>query len=1738
MLELYLSAEADPVVEELLGGAAELGRLAYDDLLAALEEAGLAGAVDAARDWAMRWRPQWMEVMTQARLAAFLEGMKNLAETLEWGDAPEATPVPVEVWSGGMSGGLPLIDNASDYLQRHRIAGPNALRAAAGAVVQAASADAERASEGAVTAVRRALVQAVRDGGTLEDFREAVKGVLAPRDTENVFRSNVMAAYSDGQERLLADPNVGALFPYAAYHATRDDRTRKSHLQMEKLGIQGTNVYRRDDPVFQAFRPPWSWMCFLPGTVVEANVEMASKAMYSGEVVEVTTAAGRRLTVTGNHPVMTASGFVRADRLREGDSLLCHQGGVEAGRGALPAHDEEQPPARIEDVFSSLADVGHLVRVPVDTDDLHGDGRFCDGHVEVVATDRKLLLDVGPQAPQFAGDLGLAGVDATLVAPAGDRLGGDDLLRTRPPDARTPGGAALALDGGAVVLHDGPLQRLRLGAASRIEAGLRQQFDDGVAGDAEGAAYGEDGLPAPEGGDGLGSLVVGDPLLRRRRPQRGATRRQKPAQVMTADAKLASYLPERHPGVVTIDKIVKVVKRPYSGHVYDLQTATGWIVANGIFCSNCRCVWVPLSVRQAAERGIDEARHWLETGLAPVRPAWVAPPPFPPDADFRAQQVELAAAHSATDWRRYNGPHGGRGWKNVNTGEVRYQDARPDVKDETLGKKAGGDLEGVARKGWRAFKDRGHDQATVMQAVGAYKKDQARMGLLPGKVQARTKALWWAMRLGSPEAAANWKKAEEVTQGDDTAGAVLSAFDLKTGRPWSANDVGLGEFAAHFDRLPPGQVTYLSHGNPSVAVATLRKARSLVGQVAGEGGGAELSAATDAAGVVREALARHKAKGDYELFLACLCVAVEYSGSAEEAVRTAEKAVAREVGAALSLAFNVCPPAQWQAEAAHEALSPYGYELSNADDGSGWAFQPAPDGGWELAGPEDSAWQPYIGKRGPNKGRQVGWQSTVTGEVRYQKQRPAGRGGQPGETAVREGGPKKAAPSQEEGLARINAFKDGVAAIAKDGPTPENVKALVEKVNGMTRAEMLAVKQQIGLKASGRTKLQLAERMVQNAIKAAGAEPPAKAPEAAAPEATTGPAPEPAQAEATPEPAAEAASPDVRTEPEPEPEPEAQSVEDIPVVRHNGADRMAAMLLDKGLGGDAAGQALYDEYFARANEATTDEDYDKVLAEYAGKIDGLAAQAPVEAPAAAPEPAPESPPKPPRKSLRAAAKAGPRPAADKPKGDVAAASARDMSPPVEPVKDAPEADPEADADAEGSAAKVAGLSGQEEAAFRRSQAEMTAKVNKSVDADKARRQAKYDKVKAAGGSEKEAAKAYWSEYGGGEADPAAGRKTHEVSLEDYQRLNGGQGMTPAQLRGQHQRAVLDALARGQEVDPSARALYDFDEEEVADRRAELGVKPPPAEKKAKAPAKGPKPTVSGLRSKIDAMRGEPDRQWTSEDRDGIAEQLASMSQKQREKVLKAYGAEGLSPGAAARVIAQPSRRGWPKAPKLASFEVPVGETERYATERQAAEAFRDITGGISLDKLHPSAYNATDGSKVSVHITANDAVVTSNGEGVWSERYFSTSDGKRYVYNAHFQIDADSPHKGSGARLFSDQVDALINHGVKTMGTFAGGSPEGLSSGGMNGYYTWPRLGYDGEMMSHAKAKLPPELKDGMGDSKSVLKLFSLPGGPEWWKENGHSFSATFDLSPGSPNIKALRRYIAEREERDAERTK
>ena len=121
-------------------------------------------------------------------------------------------------------------------------------------------------SAAAVGAVRDAVARDLISGGGLRDFSRSVgpllaEAGLAEHQVESLYRTQTGLARAAGMQKVLANPIVGEEFPYCAYDATHDARTRPDHMALERLGIQGTNIYRTDDPVIRRYWAPWAWNC-------------------------------------------------------------------------------------------------------------------------------------------------------------------------------------------------------------------------------------------------------------------------------------------------------------------------------------------------------------------------------------------------------------------------------------------------------------------------------------------------------------------------------------------------------------------------------------------------------------------------------------------------------------------------------------------------------------------------------------------------------------------------------------------------------------------------------------------------------------------------------------------------------------------------------------------------------------------------------------------------------------------------------------------------------------------------------------------------------------------------------------------------------------------------------------------------------------------------------------------------------------------------------------------------------------------------------------------------------------------------------------------------------------------------------------------------------------------------------------------------------------------------------------
>lgn len=181
---------------------------------------------------------------------------------------PPKPPFPRFTFYDDSDNGLrfPLIEKAAERLARRNVMTRQQWEAASEDIKERAFFITAPISTDTIDHIRSALVYEIDTGTSLGGFEKAVDETLggsplAPHHLENVYRTNLQAAFRDGRETLASNPIVADVFPYQAYDAIRDGRVRHDHLEMESLGLDGTNVYRRDDPVWDYFTPPWDYNC-------------------------------------------------------------------------------------------------------------------------------------------------------------------------------------------------------------------------------------------------------------------------------------------------------------------------------------------------------------------------------------------------------------------------------------------------------------------------------------------------------------------------------------------------------------------------------------------------------------------------------------------------------------------------------------------------------------------------------------------------------------------------------------------------------------------------------------------------------------------------------------------------------------------------------------------------------------------------------------------------------------------------------------------------------------------------------------------------------------------------------------------------------------------------------------------------------------------------------------------------------------------------------------------------------------------------------------------------------------------------------------------------------------------------------------------------------------------------------------------------------------------------------------
>jgi GNAT superfamily N-acetyltransferase len=102
--------------------------------------------------------------------------------------------------------------------------------------------------------------------------------------------------------------------------------------------------------------------------------------------------------------------------------------------------------------------------------------------------------------------------------------------------------------------------------------------------------------------------------------------------------------------------------------------------------------------------------------------------------------------------------------------------------------------------------------------------------------------------------------------------------------------------------------------------------------------------------------------------------------------------------------------------------------------------------------------------------------------------------------------------------------------------------------------------------------------------------------------------------------------------------------------------------------------------------------------------------------------------------------------------------------------------------------------------------------------------------------------------------------------------------------------------------------------------------------------------------------------------------------------------------------------------------------------------------------------------------------------------------------------------KGLATRMLEEQVAAARAFGFEKIVDYADYRE------GRNGYYTWPRLGFDKELTEKDMSRLHDQFKH----FKRLSDLMEDQQAREWWKKHGFALELTFDTSLDSRSMQLL----------------
>lgn len=327
----------------------------------------------------------------------------------------------------------------------------------------------------------------------------------------------------------------------------------------------------------------------LPGSVLipYANIEAVSRRAYDGVLVKITTAFGKSLSVTPNHPVLSEHGWRIADALNIGDYVV---ESIDQIVETQAENNEYHAIPSIREIFEFLAPIGRSCMAQGATDQFHGDG-MVDCNVDIIFAGRPLRIDRKARFSQRGRQFRLSGALSAFSAVGSLRQHFNGFWTTSKQFAHYLASPFLGFRRLIIETYAG-----RFAHCSQWNASFGDPVYDCRA---SGVVF--------RGNDGRrdSGLVCFDNLLRRKiklfakvdsrlgfRANCDSSGSKPAPNGGVRDLKLLCKSNCIDPTKVRFGQIIQIDRYSFSGHVYNLQTTDGWYVSDGIVTHNCHYSYI------------------------------------------------------------------------------------------------------------------------------------------------------------------------------------------------------------------------------------------------------------------------------------------------------------------------------------------------------------------------------------------------------------------------------------------------------------------------------------------------------------------------------------------------------------------------------------------------------------------------------------------------------------------------------------------------------------------------------------------------------------------------------------------------------------------------------------------------------------------------------------------------------------------------------------------------------------------------------------------------------------------------------------------------------------------------------------------------------------------------------------------------------------------------------------------